>query len=200
MWKCLNKGFTVTELLIALSILGLIATFTIPKVISSQQNGQYSAAAKESVSAVVAAYQAWALQNGGGSTTAGFSQFVPYLNYTKLDSSSTIDHIYTNSTVSLTCGASSSVCLQLHSGAVIRYFPQDTFGGTASTNGIAFYLDPDGHVTDGTTNGPGKSIIFFLMYNGRVTDNTSGYTISYNNGSPQSWGSCATCKPPWFDW
>ena len=41
------QGFTLAELLIALTILGVIAIFTIPKVLQSQQDTRYSAAAKE---------------------------------------------------------------------------------------------------------------------------------------------------------
>lgn len=38
-----QKGFTLAELLISLAILGVIATFTIPKILSSQQNGSLNA-------------------------------------------------------------------------------------------------------------------------------------------------------------
>lgn len=47
-----NKGFTLAELLISLAILGVIATFTIPKVISAQQNQQKTAVLKETIAAI----------------------------------------------------------------------------------------------------------------------------------------------------
>jgi prepilin-type N-terminal cleavage/methylation domain-containing protein len=50
-------GFTLAELLIALTILGEIAAFTIPKIISSQQNGQKRAVTKEMIAMFSAAYQ-----------------------------------------------------------------------------------------------------------------------------------------------
>lgn len=43
------KGFTLAELLISLLILGEIATFTIPKILSAQQNGSKKAIIKETV-------------------------------------------------------------------------------------------------------------------------------------------------------
>jgi prepilin-type N-terminal cleavage/methylation domain-containing protein len=47
-----SKGFTLAELLIALAILGEIATFTIPKILSSQQNSQRIAVFKETIGAL----------------------------------------------------------------------------------------------------------------------------------------------------
>jgi prepilin-type N-terminal cleavage/methylation domain-containing protein len=48
----IRDGFTIAELLIALLILGEIATFTIPKIISSQQNAQKMAVFKETLAAI----------------------------------------------------------------------------------------------------------------------------------------------------
>ena len=65
--KGLNSGFTLAELLIALLILGEISTFTIPKIIYSQQNQKYNAIAKESAAMISAAYQQY--QYSGNSLT-----------------------------------------------------------------------------------------------------------------------------------
>lgn len=46
------KGFTLAELLIALAILGVIATFTIPKILQAQQNQKKQAILKETISIV----------------------------------------------------------------------------------------------------------------------------------------------------
>lgn len=53
-----QRGFTLAELLIAVAILGEIATFTIPKIINAQQSGQKKAIFKETFSSISAlAYQ-----------------------------------------------------------------------------------------------------------------------------------------------
>jgi prepilin-type N-terminal cleavage/methylation domain-containing protein len=48
-----KTAFTLAELLIALAILGVIATFSIPKVLQSQQNNQKQAIFKEIISAFI---------------------------------------------------------------------------------------------------------------------------------------------------
>jgi prepilin-type N-terminal cleavage/methylation domain-containing protein len=195
-----HKAFTLAELLIALAILGVIATFTIPKVLVSQQDARYSAAAKEAASAVSAAYNA-AVLNGSITTTSGMKDLTPYLNYVQVDTASSIDNIHSYGSFTTTCGGSGARCVRLHNGALLKYYPQDTFGGTASTNGVVFLLDPDGQVTSaGSATGPGKSIGIFLFYNGRITDVSKGPSLSYDNGAPQTWAVCPACTPSWFSW
>lgn len=47
-----QPGFTLAELLIALAILGVIATFTIPKILQAQQNQEKHAIYKETIAAL----------------------------------------------------------------------------------------------------------------------------------------------------
>ena len=51
------RGFTLAELLIALAILGVIATFTIPKILDSGTDSKRNAIAKEIAATVSGAYQ-----------------------------------------------------------------------------------------------------------------------------------------------
>src|SRR5688572_255419 len=46
------NGFTLAELLIALGILGVIATFTIPKVLQNQQSSEKKAVFRETIAAL----------------------------------------------------------------------------------------------------------------------------------------------------
>lgn len=193
-----HRGFTLAELLIALVIIGEIATFTIPKIITSQQNNTYNARAKEAISMVAAAYQQYLLQNGP-STSAGISNLTPYMNYVALDNTSTIDSYYSDGGITTSCGGASGYCIRLHSGAYMQFWPGATFSGTATNNGIPLLFDPDGKVTDGTTNGPGKSMYFFLYYNGRVTD--LGNLVPNTSWSTNSnWQPNPSQIPPWFSW
>lgn len=149
-------GFTLAELLIALSILGVIATFTIPKILASQQTQQYNAVAKENIGAMISAYQQLKT-NGLLSTSTTYGAFTPYLNYVAADTSGiwSMDSVPTMGTI--TCNASNYACLKMHNGSMIGYRVDVSFGGSNTTNAIHFVIDPDGRVTDGTTNGPGKS-------------------------------------------
>lgn len=186
-------GFTIAELLIALLIIAEIATFTIPKVLVSQQNSQYKAATKEAIAAVSGAYQQ--LQYSGNLTTnTTGGALSPYLNYVALDTSTVIDNTPTQSTV--TC-SSSYKCLRLHNGGMLM-FDTSSFGGSATTNAIWMYFDPDARVTTGTTSDPGKSVQLWLYYTGRISDLgsiTPGSTNSYGAHNP-----APTRTPTWFSW
>ncbi len=189
------SGFTLAELLIALLILGVIATFTIPKMLLVQQNQKDNANAKETIATIAAAYQQYKLANPTGASFS-LSSLTPYLNYVAVDTSSSVDLWYTQS--SIACNYASGVCLRLHNGSLLQYWPADNFSGTNTTNAVPFVVDPDGRVTDGTTNGPGKSLLVFLYYDGKIRDvgNLEPNT-TYNAGV---WSSVPSFVPPWFSW
>ena len=165
-----SSGFTLAELLICMAILGVIATFTIPKIVQAQQNQTYTAEAKDAMAAVAGAYQVYRLQNAA-STNTTFGDVTPYMNYVSADNSLWIDDV--TSFGAWSCA--SFPCLHLHSGGVLAYEPA-SFG---ADDFIRFWYDPDG-VYSGTTNGPGKSLSFILYTNGRM---------------PQVFST-----PSWFQW
>jgi prepilin-type N-terminal cleavage/methylation domain-containing protein len=190
-----HKAFTLAELLIALAVLGVIATFTLPKILLSQQNTQYNAAAKEAASMVSAAYSNYALGQPVYSSLR-FDDFLSYMNYVNIDTASTIDSKYTQGSLSCNVGAAGG-CLVLHNGGMIRY-TNNVLAGTASTNAIEFYFDPNGQYS-GTTNGPDKSVQMFIYYGGRIT--SRGYTIPNTLSAGQTYASPdPTFEPPWFSW
>lgn len=76
-------GFTLAELLSALAILGVIATFTIPKVLQGQQDQRRIAIFKETIASVhQALYNDWVL-TGGEMTSHDRAILFANLNYIK---------------------------------------------------------------------------------------------------------------------
>lgn len=192
----LLSGFTLAELLIALAILGVVATFTIPKVLVAQQNQTSKAIAKEAAATISAAYQAYKLTHTITAIT-GCGDLTPYMNYVKVDTSTLMDDI--NNSGSNQCSSTDS-CLILHNGSAIMYCnnADDYFGGTASTNAIFLQLDPDARY-GGSTTGPSKSVLFFLYPSGRLaTIGTILPNTVTSGGSPQS--AWAAGDPSWFSW
>lgn len=78
-----RKGFTLAELLIALAILGEIASFTIPKILSAQQNGQRIATFKETIGSLSAITYMGYLQ-GDLTTSNVTSYYTSKLNAIKI--------------------------------------------------------------------------------------------------------------------
>lgn len=193
----MRHGFTLAELLMALLILAVIATYTIPKVLVSQQDARFTAIGKEAAGMLSAARLAHMADGSlSANTTAG--DLTQYINYVRVDTASSIDLYQTQGSVS--CSATLN-CLVLHNGAKLMFSGSTYFGGTATTNAIWFRLDPDGAYS-GTTNGAGKTVALWLYYNGKVrtygTIDTG--TVFYSGGSPVSNNPISTVDPPWFSW
>jgi type II secretory pathway pseudopilin PulG len=191
-------GFTLAEVLIALLILGEIATFTIPKVINSQQRNSYNAIAKEAAGTISDAFQKYR-NSSGASAYATTTDLTQYFNYIKMDTSSLIDDLTTSS--SITCSASDP-CFRLANGAIIHHWGDRLC--VSSNTAIPFEVDPDGNYS-GTTNGAGKSIRFWIYSNGRLT--TEG---ALSTNTQWAGGGTTTCDhsrsatpandPTWFSW
>ena len=202
----LKKGFTLAELLICLTILGVIATFTIPKVLQSQQNSKYTAMTKEVMGMVSGAFSAY--QNANTVTaTMHMSDLTPYINYVSVQTTGSIDTKY-GATGSTSC-STLVPCLRMHNGGVMAYYSGtgtgtngNYFGGTAGNYYIYYFFDPDGTLTSSAqATGPGKRATMILYANGRNTFQadcvSSDYT--YEDGAQQ-----LDCPgdpiPDWLSW
>ena len=190
-----QTGFTLAELLIALAILGVIATFTIPKVLQVQESSEYNAKAKEFAGALSEARQKMLAEGTWNGSTRN-SDVWPYLNYVKVESTMLVD-AWQNST---TMDCSTRSCYRLHNGAVAHSGSGAlNIGGVENTSALSFHIDPDGKVTtDGSAGTPGKGLILFIYYNGRIR--TYGTVLNNTCSSAQCWVPVPAADPPWFSW
>lgn len=190
-----NIGFTLAELLISLLILAEIATFTIPKIITAQQNGASNAKAKEVISMISSAYQQYSLANTSIPSNLSVGSLTPYLNYLSIDSSSSLD-TFPGASGSYTCGSGTIKCLKLHNGGTLIYDTVDNFSGTGTTNFIYYRFDPDGVLgSTSAADGPSKSLNIIIYYNGRITTFANIIPNSVCNGSTFNPGNY---DPSWF--
>lgn len=187
-----HVGFTLAELLIALAILGVIATFTIPKILSTTQSSEYKSIAKEAAAMVSEAYQLYTYENGS-SGSAEFVDLTPYMNYIRIRTSGTIDHNYNSGT--LACN-NTSICIILANSAAVRSNSAN-FGGTAATNALTFWVDPNGE-SDASNTGPDKSTRFFIYHNGRLS--TRGSILDNTCDSNSCVNAWSGADPPYFSW
>lgn len=194
MEKMRASGFTLSELLISLSILGLIATFAIPKVLQAQRNQAWNASAKEAIATISEAYQLYLRKNGPNANMDPYA-LIPYMNYGRIDNTATLDNAPGWGTWECSWGH----CLVLHGGGYL-YVNQGwiTFGQPNANNFVQFMFDPDGKQTgDSAATG---SIVIDLFYNGKVITGMeeNNTHVTYNGGAPVT--GTTWPKPDWFNW
>lgn len=192
------RGFTLAELLVTLLILGEIATFTIPKVITGQQNGQSNSIAKEAAGTISSAFQQYKY-SGGDVTTMGTTQLTSYFNYLRVDTASTIDDVNTGNSISC---SPTSPCFKLVNGAILHHWGDNFCNATPTA--IPFEIDPDG-VYGGLTSGPSKSVRFFLYNTGRITteaalDSNTQWSNSGTSTCGYTRSAQPTHDPSWLIW
>lgn len=194
-----NRGLTLTELLIALALLGIIATFTIPKLLFSNTSSQHNASAKEVIGMIKDAYYLYQLENTVTASTLA-SDFTPYMNFIDTDSTfgTKIDH--RQGMGQTACNQFTGTCYYLHNGGVLRVSAINNFGGTGEGNYVYFIFDPVAGYS-GTTD-TNKAVIFDLRFDGRVTtsDQRKVGDETYHNASLQPWSASADPKTEWFSW
>jgi prepilin-type N-terminal cleavage/methylation domain-containing protein len=190
------RGFSLTEVLIGMALMGILASFSIPSLLQvpeSTQAEKYTGIAQSTAYMIMSAYEQYRAVNPtvSMSTTAG--DLTPYMNYLNTDTSATVDDWQTGTT----WGCNTNMrCLVLHNGAKLVYDKENfnTRSGSASKDNILlFQLDPDG-VYSGTTNGPGKALAIVLYYDGYIgTQGTARANSFYKVTYPGQ-----NFDPPWF--
>jgi len=183
-----SYAFTLAELLIALAILGVIAAFSIPKVLQAQQENHWNSVAKETAGMLTQAYQLYKL-NGGDPTQMKAANITPYMNYIKIFTNN--EQVSAENTGTYSC-LSNHPCLYFTNGSSLAYWVDDQFGGTAATNGMPFILDVDAQP------GGATGIVFWLYYSGKLRTRSS-IDAGTTDSSGQVWNP-GSGEPPWFHW
>ena len=167
-----HKGFTLAEVLICIAILGVIATFSISKILQGAQYERSNAIFKEDVAALPVAYQAYSLSLGTTvPSTFKLPDLKPYLNYVSQSTTAVVDTYPTNG--SIACVNSLFQCLMMHNGSAIIIWTSHSFGATNPNSSINMWIDPDG-VSDVAPGGGSSSnlasigIGLLFTYSGRV--------------------------------
>jgi prepilin-type N-terminal cleavage/methylation domain-containing protein len=178
--KC---GFTLAELLVAMGVLGVISTFSIPKILTSTTHAKYNAMAKEMASTVVQAYQNYQVSNRVSSTFNG-TLLVPLVNSVTLNTTSNYQ-VYNEFAVAEThnCGAGWMTCYQMHNGGLLIFFSGNSFGARTNDRFIWVEYDPDGPGTE-------VGISFRLFFNGKIVSEADG-----NATGTTFWGGTSTRGP-----
>jgi prepilin-type N-terminal cleavage/methylation domain-containing protein len=135
-------GFTLAELLISLLIIGVLATFTIPKILVAQQNAQRNAIAKEMMSAISGTMAAMKADGTLTTATTG-ADVMRHMNYIKLDTTTLLDDSPSDGWGSMNCATWWAKCYKMYNGSTIAVDDTGGIGGFTTAQSLWFVIDPD---------------------------------------------------------
>lgn len=148
----IRHGFTLAELLISLAILGIIATFTIPKVLNSQADSQRVSVFKECYSVLSEVLYNSRLYNADLSTdTAVKNYFTSSINAVKL---------CPNDQLAEGCCTASMAYCNAGEGAVVMHNGAIIYSINLETNKISPIIDWNG---EEGPNQQGEDILILMV-------------------------------------
>lgn len=131
-------GFTLAELLIALSMLGIIATFTIPKLLNNTANNQKTSVLRETISTLSEAIYTGTKTNQFTGTPASY--FLNTLNaYKQCPANANTEGCWSHVHFD---GLSNYPGMILHNGATVNFSP--TTSGSGGQMAGYLYIDWNG--------------------------------------------------------
>lgn len=164
------QAFTLAELLVSLSVLGLVAAFAIPKVLLSVSDQSTKAAGREAFAMLNDAFMAYKATKGGivdsGASGGTLFSFINYKQELTASTTPTFDQGLTLSsaatpTTELT--VANGKAYEMLNGLVVAFRTADdmTENGTTNKGTLGFEVDPDG-------TGSAEPITIFLASDGRA--------------------------------
>lgn len=197
-----GQGITLTEILVALGIVALIAVFTIPKVLESSHSSDeenWRRVVKQDVGIVEGAYAKYKLDHNSVPTSFQLQDATPYFNYVRQETVAQVDGSICFG-APIDCSSPASRCYVLQNGSVLHWYPAEDFGNTSATNAVKFRVDPDGKVTGAAGQHPGKAVALYLYYKSGKIRSRQGIEAATYGGTwgPENPG--AICDPSWWNW
>lgn len=174
------SGFSLVEVLIAVGLLGLIATFTIPKVLQSTGESAGTARFKDSLVALQTAME-WGITTQELTLSNSYDFFVEHINGAKECDDAVADGCI--GTVTPTCGALSKAIV-LPTGAVLYDFD----GGYTNGGGYAETVCIDLNGSEGP-NTEGDDVLQVRLYYG-----TEAYDAFGEPGEIIGWGATSQAR------
>lgn len=186
----MKKGFTLTELLIAVALIGVIAVFTVPKVLNAQGNKENIAKTKQFAAGLVGAYTNYQLDYGTNKDLT-LTNLTPYLNYVEISTTAVGDYPDGSN---FACDGGTDQCLRFPNGGIARFKTNYSFGSTNTTNAVYAYFDPDGK--DSNLYG----VQLYLYYDGQIKSSANVRTNTCGVwGGASCWDGYGSI-PSWFNW
>jgi prepilin-type N-terminal cleavage/methylation domain-containing protein len=184
-----QRAFSLAELLIVLAVLGIITTFTVPKILNSYQNTLYNAIGKEAMGSISQAFLSYR-QDAGITANFKSNDMVSYFNgaqsYTGM-----VDGVAYPGDACFSCA--SRTCLLLNNGAVL-VLSSLTTGGTTNIHATRVHIDPKMGCQD---NNNGHTVWLLLYYNGKLTSAGNALPGTISGGFSVASGVSAL-DPAWF--